>query len=124
MTHGKGWGVGVAMALLVLGAGAAWAEEPGESIMKGPIKKFSRGIANVFTSPGELIRMPLIVNQRDGYIAASTVGIAQGAWRTLLRLVAGVYEVVTFWGPYPADYQPVILPEYVYANGDWIQEPD
>lgn len=124
MKQGKRWGVVVAIALATLGAAPVRAEEPGQSIMDGPVKKFSRGVANIFTGPGELIRMPVIVNQRDGYVAASTVGIAQGAWRTLLRMVAGVYEVVTFWGPYPADYQPLILPEYVYAHGDWIQDTD
>jgi putative exosortase-associated protein (TIGR04073 family) len=118
----KRWQIGVAMAVLLVGAGVGFAEEPGQSIMEGPIKKLSRGVANILTGPGEMFRLTSMVGRRDGYIAASTVGIAQGLWRTLLREVAGVYEVLTFWGPIPEDYQPLIMPEFVYAHGDWVQD--
>jgi len=102
-------------------AAAASAEEGESSRVDRMLHKLGRGIANVATCPGELIRTPELVGKRDGYLAAMTAGIVQGAWRTVLRGVTGVFEVVTFYMEIPKDYAPLMKPEYVFAHGEWVE---
>ena len=85
------------------------------------LRKLGRGIANIVTCPLELIRTPELVGRKDGYVAALSVGIAQGAWRTVVRGVAGVWDVVTFYAAIPEGFKPLVTPEFVYAHGDWAE---
>ena len=101
---------------------SASAEEAAPTYMEGSLHKLGRGLANIATCPGELIRVPTIVGRRDGYLAGSSVGVLQGAWRTILRGGAGVIEVLTFYLERPDDFKPLILPEYVFAQGAWVGE--
>ncbi len=102
-------------------AAAAYAEEGESSHVDGMLHKLGRGIANIATCPGELIRTPELVGKKDGYLAAMSVGILQGAWRTVLRGVTGVFEVATFYAEIPKDYAPLMKPEYVFAHGEWVE---
>ncbi|HEX9780753.1 MAG TPA: exosortase system-associated protein, TIGR04073 family [bacterium] len=88
------------------------------------MRKLGRGIANVGTFPGEILRMMDIVGRREGYLAGITVGTLQGVARGVARGLAGVYEVVTFPIEAPKDYKPLILPEFVFAHGSWEQKPN
>ena len=113
---------GVAIALLVLSlATQVWAAEVSPTYMDGALGKLGRGIANIATCPLELIRTPTLVGRQDGYIAAVTVGLLQGAWRTLQRGTVGVFEVVTFCAEIPKDFQPIVKPEFVWAHGNWAE---
>jgi putative exosortase-associated protein (TIGR04073 family) len=112
--------LGVA-AILVGMAAPAFANESSPSYMAGALRKLGRGVANVLTCPGELIRTPELVGRKDGYPAALTVGIFQGVWRTVLRGVVGVIEVGTFFVEIPKDFAPILQPEFVYAHGDWVE---
>lgn len=106
----------------VLGsASAAFAEEGQSSAVDGMLHKLGRGIANIATCPAELIRTPELVGQKDGFLAAVSVGVLQGAWRTILRGVTGVFEVATFYAEIPKDYAPLMKPEFVFAHGDWVE---
>lgn len=91
------------------------------SYANGAIRKLGRGLANMATCPAELIRMPTLVGRQDGNIAALSVGLLQGIWRTALRGIAGAYEATTFIVPLPRDFKPVLTPEFVYAHGDWTE---
>lgn len=113
--------VGFGLALLAA-TPLAWAITEGPTYGQGAMRKLGRGIANVVTCPAELIRTSEKVRLRDGYLAAVSVGIVEGAWRTLLRGVVGVFEVATFYAEVPNDFKPIILPEFVYAKWDWVQE--
>ena len=124
--HGRrSHGIGrLVLATMVVGLGmaaAASAEEGQSSRIDGALHKLGRGIANIATCPAELIRTPELVGQKDGYLAAMTAGIAQGAWRTVLRGVTGIFEVATFYAEIPKDYAPLMKPEYVFAHGDWVE---
>lgn len=88
----------------------------------GALRKLGRGAANIITAPGEIIRMVDIVGREDGYVAGLSVGVAQGAWRTILRAASGVYEVVTFPIEVPRNFEPIIWPEFVFAHGSWEQK--
>ncbi len=84
-------------------------------------RKLGRGAANVLTGPLELLRTPYLVGQRDGGVAAVTVGLAQGLGAGLIREVAGVVEILTWPISFPTrDFAPLVTPEFVYAHGDWI----
>ncbi|MBI4323559.1 MAG: exosortase system-associated protein, TIGR04073 family [Candidatus Omnitrophica bacterium] len=98
---------------------AADEDQPPQSYAQGATRKLGRGVANVATAPLELIRVPYLMSQRDGGLAGLSVGMVQGAWAAVVRELAGAVEVTTFLIPLPKDFQPLIRPEFVYANGDW-----
>ena len=98
---------------------AADEDQPPQTYAKGVTRKLGRGVANVATAPLELIRVPYLTGQRDGGLAGLSVGMVQGAWSVVVRELAGLVEVTTFLIPLPRDFQPLIRPEFVYANGDW-----
>lgn len=102
--------------------GHAWAGEGATSNhVEGSLHKLGRGIANVATCLGEIPRVVSIIDRKDGLVAASTVGLVEGVWRTALRAVAGVYEVATFYVEIPDGFEPLIKPEFVFADGDWVE---
>ena len=111
------WAVWLAVGLVT----PVLAEETPPTYAEGSLRKLGRGIANIATCPGEIFRMTDIVARRDGYLAATTVGLLQGVWRTLLRGGAGVYETLTFFLEQPDDFQPLIRPEFVFAHGSWAE---
>ena len=84
----------------------------------GPIRKLSRGGANILTCIIELPKNIGEVNYEDGPIAALTYGLAKGLYRTGLRGVVGIYELVTAPIPFPANYAPIINdPEFFLPDG-------
>ena len=91
------------------------------SYVDSSLSKLGRGIANVATCPFELIRTPVMVSHKDGYVAAISVGLLQGAWRTIARGVTGVFEIVTFYAEVPKGFEPLMKPEFIWANGDWVE---
>lgn len=120
-SQGTGWLVLAAVVAVLGSASAVSAEEGQSSAVDGMLHKLGRGIANIATCPAELIRTPELVGRQDGYLAALSVGILQGAWRTILRGVTGVFEVATFYAEIPKDYAPLMKPEFVFAHGDWVE---
>ena len=97
------------------------AEESQASYVDGSLRKLGRGIANIVTCPLELIRTPQAESYRHGYIEAMSVGLLHGAWRTIQRGVVGAFEVLTFCVEIPKDFEPLMTPEFVFADGDWAK---
>lgn len=110
----------LAAMMVLLAAPQARADEGLAPYWDGAMTKLGRGIANIFTSPAELLRTPSLHMQREGTLAGSTVGVIHGVWRMLLRGVTGVFEVVTFCAEIPKDFAPLMHPEYVWAHGNWV----
>jgi len=80
---------------------------------RNPACKLGRGIANVATSPVEIFYSMERVSDEKGFIAGWTWGVVDGVFYTVRRLLVGVYEIVTFPFPVPADYEAVIdSPEF------------
>lgn len=77
----------------------------------GPIVKFSRGLVNIVTSPGELLIQPAIIHETENLPIAITAGLIRGIGMTVARIGVGVYDIVTFPIPLPRDYEPVFRPE-------------
>lgn len=116
---------GAAVFVVVAAASASAAVDEtkgGPSYVSGSLRKLGRGIANVVTCPIELPRTVEKVALRDGYLAGGTVGILQGAWRTILRGVVGVFEVATFYAEIPKGFEPLFKPEFAFGHDVW--EPD
>lgn len=76
--------------------------------------KFVRGLANILTSPLEIPRNVQNLTEESGVLVGWTGGICQGIGMMALRIIVGAYETVTFPVPLPADYVPVIQPEFVW----------
>ena len=118
---GKVIGVLCVAAITVGISTQAMAETASPSRADAVLRKLGRGIANVATCPAELIRVPTLVGRNDGYLAAMTVGILQGAWQTLVRGVAGIVEIATFYAEIPKGYAPLVRPEFVWQHGNWTE---
>lgn len=100
---------------------AAGQDEPPPSYARGFTRKLGRGVANLITSPLELIRVPTLVSRKDGGLAGMTVGVARGAWAGLERAAAGVVDIVTFPVPFPSGWDSLVRPEFIYAHGEWVE---
>ena len=111
----------VGMTLLLAIASPVMAQEGPVWSGGGRLRKLGRGVANIATCPLELLRTPEFVGRKEGYVSAVTIGVLQGLWRTVLRGVVGVFEVVTFYAEIPRDYEPLMHPEFVWAHGGWVE---
>jgi putative exosortase-associated protein (TIGR04073 family) len=84
-------------------------------IAQNIVKKASRGVANIFTS---FFEIPASIQEKlydEGIIAAGTYGLFDGIYKCAVRAIAGVYEVATFPLPIPADYAPLVKPEFLFS---------
>jgi len=101
---------------IMLALSNAYAAAPAVEKMNSnkALAKFSRGVANIATSPGELVtQMPTAMEQSPDYLSGFVMGIGRGIGYSLLRASAGIYDVVTFPFPGPTDYKPVMKPETI-----------
>ena len=117
----RGWRGLVGVALLTVGlATPVWAELT-PSRTDQALRKLGRGVANIATAPLELLRTPVFVSQREGYLAGVSVGMVQGAWRMIQRAGVGVYEIVSCYAENPPGVEPLMRPEFVWTNGNWVE---
>ena len=98
-----------AIAMLVVGvwSAASYADTPGE--------KAGRGLAALTTPfleiPGNIVE----TSRRDGPLAGWTMGLAKGLGMTIVRPPVGFYELVTAPIAAPANYEPILQPEYPWS---------
>ncbi|MFA5159380.1 MAG: exosortase system-associated protein, TIGR04073 family [Candidatus Omnitrophota bacterium] len=78
------------------------------------LTKFSRGVTNVATSPGEFVaQIPPAMEQSPDYLTGFIMSIGRGIGYTFLRFGAGIYDIATFPFPGRTDYKPVMEPETI-----------
>jgi putative exosortase-associated protein (TIGR04073 family) len=78
------------------------------------LAKFSRGVTNIVTSPGELVmQVPAAMEQSPDYLTGFMMSIGRGVGYGLLRAGAGIYDVATFPFPGSTDYKPIMEPETI-----------
>ena len=93
-----------------------------------PIRKLSRGIANVGLGALEIPITIIDVNDEEGGFAAVTYGLLKGVSYCIAREAVGIVEIVTFLIPLPGTtgddrdddrwgYGPIMEPE-------WIVDPE
>lgn len=75
--------------------------------------KLGRGCANILTGWFEIPRQIGISVGRHDPFTGVVVGSVKGVGWTYLRTVTGVYEVLTFAFPTPADYGAFLEPEFI-----------
>ncbi len=77
--------------------------------------KAGRGLAAITTPfleiPGNIVQ----TSHRDGPVAGWTMGLAKGLGMTIVRPVVGLYELVTAPIAAPANYEPIMQPEYPWS---------
>ncbi len=79
-------------------------------------RKLGRGLSNTLTGFVEIPKKVIMISKNDNPLMGLTWGFVKGTGVGLLRTAAGVYETVTFPIPAPADYEPIIQPEFVFEE--------
>ncbi|MGI8821084.1 MAG: exosortase system-associated protein, TIGR04073 family [Chthoniobacterales bacterium] len=82
----------------------------------GPTRKLGRGLSNLVFGIAELPTTIAQVNSDEGNSAAAGYGVVRGVGRSVLRMQAGIFEILTF--PIPVvrgTYMPVLE-----SNTHWI----
>jgi putative exosortase-associated protein (TIGR04073 family) len=80
------------------------------------MRKLGRGVTNALTGIVEVPKKMYLISKNDNLAMGLTWGLVKGAGVGLLRTAAGLYETVTFPIPAPADYEPIIHPEFVFEE--------
>ena len=88
---------------------AAEAEIQGEGTM---LRKAQRGFLNVALCPFEISKELSKEVRTDTFPPGWVSGLGRGSIYAVGRALVGVYEMVTFPIPYPANYKPVLQPEF------------
>ena len=78
----------------------------------GAGKKLGRGLANTAFGWLDIPKGIEKVGDENNFIAAATWGVIYGTGNAVVRTLAGVYEVVTFPIPAPANFEPLVKPEF------------
>jgi putative exosortase-associated protein (TIGR04073 family) len=103
------------LALLVFSLPLMAAEVVPEPEIQGegtPLRKLQRGFLNVALSPFEISNELSKEVRNDTFPPSWVAGLGRGACYTVGRALVGVYEMATFPLPYPANYKPVLQPEF------------
>src|SRR5262245_66604918 len=78
--------------------------------------KAGRGAAGITTAFLEIPGNIITTTNREGAAAGWTEGFAKGLGMFVLRPAVGVYELVTAPIPAPANYEPILTPEYPWSH--------
>ncbi len=79
--------------------------------------KLKRGALNIVSSPVEIARDIQITSNEENLLKGWTIGLVKGLGDGLLRLGAGVVDVLTCPFNFPdANKSPLIHPEYVWEK--------
>ena len=81
-----------------------------------PLRKLQRGFLNIALSPVEISTELAREKNRDTFPMSWMLGAARGTFYVMGRALTGVYEIVTFPIPLPAEYAPILEPEFPYQH--------
>lgn len=87
-----------------------------QEVVGGMAGKAGRGVANLATGWLELPKQIYVTAAQDGAAKGILLGPLKGVGMTLVRTLAGVGELATFFIPYPGFYDPFIDPPYVWQK--------
>ena len=103
------------LAVLLMMPFAANAEQLPETIAEKMAIKFSRGVANTFTSIVEIPKQTILTSREMGGIGY-VYGPLKGIGMTFYRGIIGLTETIFFAVPQPGYYDPMITPTYVWEG--------
>ena len=75
----------------------------------GPTRKLGRGVSNLLFGWSELPATIAKINQDEGNSAAAGYGVVRGVGRSIMRIQAGIFEIISW--PVPVvrgTYYPVL----------------
>ncbi len=81
-----------------------------------PQRKLQRGFLNVALSPIEISHELSKEVRNDTFPPSWVAGLGRGSIYAVGRALVGIYEMVTFPIPYPANYKPVLQPEFEWQH--------
>lgn len=103
--------------LLIIVLSAAVSLQAAEIEQEGtPQRKLQRGFLNIALSPLEISNELAKEIKNDTLPPSWVTGLGRGSVYALGRALVGAYELVTFPLPYPADYKPVLQPEFTWQH--------
>ena len=91
---------------------------------QGPTRKLGRGISNLLFGWSEFPTTIRKVNQDEGNSAAFGYGVVRGVGRSVLRMQAGIFEILTW--PIPAvrgSYFPVLESDVHWIHAGYSEFP-
>jgi putative exosortase-associated protein (TIGR04073 family) len=106
------------MPILVLAALLLLPAPPADA--QTAVRKLGRGLAAVTTGFLELPGNMVQETRERGPGEGIPLGFAQGLGSIVVRMLVGVYELVTAPFPLPEGYRPIIEPEFPW---DYFDEP-
>ena len=85
-----------------------------------PAEKLSRGVANIITGPIEIAKQ-IDIEWKESAKQGSTRNVAVGVFAGIIkgmafsvaRIGSGVWDIVSFPFKVPANYEPVMKPDFV-----------
>ncbi len=93
----------------------ASADQQPEMIAEKMATKFTRGVANTFTSLVELPKQTYLTGRDRGPVGY-VIGPIKGVGMTLYRGIIGITEALFCMVPQPGYYDPMIDPPYVWQG--------
>ena len=115
--------LGLSVLSLVLGltlvSSKVWAEDTTATSAKTYTwtDKAKRGSLNIVSSPVEIARQIQITSEEKNLLQGWTVGLIEGVFQGVVRLGAGVVDLVTCPFDFPkAGKAPLVDPEYVWEK--------
>ena len=90
----------------------------------GPTRKLGRGVSNLLFGIAELPTTIAKVNDTEGNSAAAGYGVVRGVGRSVMRMQAGIFEILTF--PIPAvrgTYFPVLASDVHWIHAGYKEFP-
>jgi putative exosortase-associated protein (TIGR04073 family) len=87
-----------------------------QDVVDGMAAKAGRGIANIATGWLEFPKQIYTTSKEKGTAMGIFLGPLKGLGMTVVRTVAGVGELATFYAAYPGFYDPYFDPPYVWQN--------
>jgi putative exosortase-associated protein (TIGR04073 family) len=106
---------GVLILCFIAVALPAFAQEG--SVIEKMGKKLGRGLVNVATGWIELPKNIYDTSvETNNPLLGITYGTLKGVGMTVVRTGAGAYDIATFLFPLPADYKPILEPEFVFEE--------
>ncbi len=76
-----------------------------------PLSKLGKGLMDIFDAPFELPKTIISTSQTEGALNGISKGLLMGAVNMGMRLISGVYEVITFPFPVPEGYGSMMRDE-------------
>ena len=94
-----------------------------KTAVQNPVEKLNRGIANIITSPIEIAKQ-IDLSWKESPQTTKNAGASifsgffKGLGFTFMRMGSGLWDVMTFPFKTPANYEPLMKPEFVLDKED------